>query len=74
MLVDAERTLGTIGGGHLEWRAIALAREALNDARVPAVRWIELILGPDLGQCCGGRVELWLGARRETWARRAGQR
>jgi xanthine dehydrogenase accessory factor len=60
MLVDAERTLGTIGGGHLEWRAIALARAALEDATVPAVRWIELVLGPDLGQCCGGRVELWL--------------
>jgi xanthine dehydrogenase accessory factor len=60
MLVDAERTLGTIGGGHLEWRAIALAREALENASTSAVRWIELVLGPDLGQCCGGRVELWL--------------
>ena len=60
MLVDAERTIGTIGGGHLEWRAIALAREALEDAHAPALRWIDLVLGPDLGQCCGGRVELWL--------------
>jgi xanthine dehydrogenase accessory factor len=24
------------------------------------VRIADLILGPDLGQCCGGRVELWL--------------
>lgn len=60
MLVDAQRTIGTVGGGHLEWRAIALAREALEDANVPAVRCIDLVLGPDLGQCCGGRVELWL--------------
>jgi xanthine dehydrogenase accessory factor len=60
MLVDAERTIGTIGGGHLEWRAIALAREALKDMAVPAIRWVDLVLGPDLGQCCGGRVEIWL--------------
>jgi xanthine dehydrogenase accessory factor len=60
MLVDAEHTIGTIGGGHLEWRAIALARAALADANAPAVHWIDLVLGPDLGQCCGGRVELWL--------------
>jgi xanthine dehydrogenase accessory factor len=60
MLVDAERTLGTIGGGHLEWRAVALARAALEDAAAPSVRWIDLVLGPELGQCCGGRVELLL--------------
>ena len=60
MLVDAERTFGTIGGGHLEWHAIALARAALEDATLPTVRCVELLLGPDLRQCCGGRVELWL--------------
>ena len=60
MLVDAEHTIGTIGGGHLEWHAIALARAALEDATLPTVRCVELLLGPDLRQCCGGRVELWL--------------
>jgi xanthine dehydrogenase accessory factor len=60
MLVDCEGTVGTIGGGRLEWRATALAREQLEDANPPPVRVVELVLGPDLGQCCGGRIELWL--------------
>ncbi|MFN3685968.1 XdhC family protein, partial [Salinarimonas sp.] len=48
---------GTIGGGELEWRALALAREALARGRGP-MRRIDQSLGPDLGQCCGGRVIL----------------
>jgi xanthine dehydrogenase accessory factor len=60
MLVDAVGTVGTIGGGRLEWHAITLARELLRDARAAPVRIADLILGPELGQCCGGRVELWL--------------
>jgi xanthine dehydrogenase accessory factor len=59
MLVDADGALGTIGGGQLEWRATALARAQLDDATASAVRVVELVLGPDLGQCCGGRIELW---------------
>lgn len=52
---------GTIGGGALEWEAQALAREALQDALSRgqgAARRIDRALGPDLGQCCGGRVLL----------------
>lgn len=60
MLVDGQGILGTIGGGQLEWRATLLARELLDAPRAAPVRWVELLLGPDLGQCCGGRVELWL--------------
>jgi xanthine dehydrogenase accessory factor len=60
MLVDAVGTVGTIGGGRLEWHAVTLARELLRDARSTPVRVADLILGPELGQCCGGRVELWL--------------
>jgi xanthine dehydrogenase accessory factor len=60
MLIDAVGTLGTIGGGRLEWRATALARELLRDPRAAPVRIADLVLGPELGQCCGGRVELWL--------------
>jgi len=60
MLVDPVGTVGTIGGGQLEWRATALAREQLEDPHAAPVRLVDLILGPDLGQCCGGRVELWL--------------
>jgi len=60
MLVDAVGTVGTIGGGRLEWHAVTLARELLRNARAAPVRVADLILGPELGQCCGGRVELWL--------------
>jgi xanthine dehydrogenase accessory factor len=47
---------GTIGGGELEWRALAEARAALRSGRGPALRRV-VALGPELGQCCGGRVE-----------------
>lgn len=49
---------GTIGGGALEWRALALAQHLLE--RHPEGIGITrtFSLGPDLGQCCGGRVEL----------------
>ena len=48
---------GTIGGGQLEWHMLRQARDALarGDRRA---RWIDQALGPDLGQCCGGRVTL----------------
>ena len=49
---------GTIGGGELEWQALAAARAALAAGRGPARRAVKS-LGPDLAQCCGGRVE-WL--------------
>ena len=60
MLVDMDETLGTIGGGRLEWQATDAAREVLRDRDTPPVRVHDLILGPDLGQCCGGRVLLWI--------------
>lgn len=46
---------GTIGGGRLEWEALQAATRALAERPGPA-RFIEEALGPDLGQCCGGRV------------------
>ncbi len=58
MLVSAEHTLGTIGGGRLEWLAIKRARELLSGA--PQDDGMTLALGPALGQSCGGRVELTL--------------
>jgi xanthine dehydrogenase accessory factor len=46
---------GTIGGGELEYRALDEARAALAAGRGPARRR-SVALGPELGQCCGGRV------------------
>ncbi|MGB3501747.1 MAG: xanthine dehydrogenase accessory protein XdhC [Mesorhizobium sp.] len=56
MLVSPVATLGTIGGGALEFMAIDRARAAL--AGHVAVDAMDVPLGPDIGQCCGGRVEL----------------
>ena len=47
---------GTIGGGSLEWAALEAAQTALSTGRGPA-QSRSLALGPELGQCCGGRVE-----------------
>lgn len=47
---------GTIGGGALEWIALAEAQALLADRRGGALRRLDKALGPDLGQCCGGRV------------------
>jgi xanthine dehydrogenase accessory factor len=47
---------GTIGGGALEWRALAEAQARLDRGRSVATK--NYALGPELGQCCGGRVKL----------------
>lgn len=52
MLVWPDRTEGTIGGGQLEFEAIARARACT------APRLERIALGPAMGQCCGGAVTL----------------
>jgi xanthine dehydrogenase accessory factor len=47
---------GTIGGGALEWVALADAQALLAHRDVAPMRRFDRALGPDLGQCCGGRV------------------
>jgi xanthine dehydrogenase accessory factor len=56
MLVTAAALAGTIGGGQLEFDAIATARAMLADGTSVCVR--RIALGPSLGQCCGGAVVL----------------
>lgn len=56
MAVFADRLLGTIGGGHIEHEAIALARAALQGGPLLAEK--RFALGPSLGQCCGGVMHL----------------
>jgi xanthine dehydrogenase accessory factor len=56
MLVDAVRQWGTVGGGHLELRAAEVARCML--AAGETRRLERFPLGPSLGQCCGGVVQL----------------
>lgn len=56
MLVWADSIEGTIGGGTLEWEAMAEARRMLHDGR--SEHRATMPLGPALGQCCGGSVSL----------------
>lgn len=62
MAVFADEVMGTIGGGHLEWQAIAQARKLLQQwggsAVMPREQVKRYALGPSLGQCCGGALEL----------------
>lgn len=55
MLVWEGGQSGTIGGGALEWEALARARLRLAEGGMAVDR---LALGPSLGQCCGGAVTL----------------
>ena len=53
MVVSAERIFDTIGGGHLEYKAMEIAREMLA-SRSQNTRLERFSLGASLGQCCGG--------------------
>jgi xanthine dehydrogenase accessory factor len=49
---------GTIGGGALEWQALAEAQAFLAASSAATIKSLRKSLGPDLAQCCGGRVTL----------------
>ncbi len=65
MFVWEDGQEGTIGGGRLEFEAVARAREMLDGGPPTEVR--RQALGPALAQCCGGSVtlvtEVWDSAR-----------
>ena len=56
MAVLGHQLVGTIGGGNLEFQAIAEARARLGGTVGADV--LRYPLGPSLGQCCGGVVHL----------------
>ncbi|WP_064695777.1 xanthine dehydrogenase accessory protein XdhC [Rhizobium aegyptiacum] len=56
MLVSPTALWGTIGGGQFEFMAIANAREMLAGTGGTAI--MDIPLGPEIGQCCGGRTQL----------------
>ncbi len=58
MIVGARNAVGTIGGGHLEFEAIRIARDALQSAQKPAPWLVRFPLAARLGQCCGGVATL----------------
>lgn len=63
MFVAAEGLWGTIGGGQLEYIAIDHARRMLKQHVLSDS--LDVPLGPEIGQCCGGRVEMELTRMRQ---------
>ncbi len=57
MIIAQHGIHGTIGGGTLEWQAIAQAQRKMTSRHTQATAK-SYSLGPDLGQCCGGQVTL----------------
>lgn len=64
MLVSTDAIWRTIGGGQLEYMAIDKARQMLaagagrSGGNMPPIAHLSIPLGPEIGQCCGGRVDL----------------
>lgn len=56
MVVAADALFGTIGGGQLEFLAIDHARMLLASGEPDSS--LDVPLGPEIGQCCGGRTRL----------------
>jgi xanthine dehydrogenase accessory factor len=56
MLVGLKNIWGTIGGGQFEFLAIDHARAMLAGQTMAAT--LDIPLGPEIGQCCGGRTLL----------------
>jgi xanthine dehydrogenase accessory factor len=60
LALSVDRLLGSVGGGQLEFQALAIARELLRQGPSHPLdgQLRRYPLGPGLGQCCGGAVEL----------------
>lgn len=56
MIVSATETLGTIGGGQLEYQCSHIAFDMLGDDESRVLR--KFPLGTSMGQCCGGVVDI----------------
>ncbi len=54
MIIGRSGIAGSIGGGQLEFHVIDMARAMLDSGDIS--RELDLPLGPQMGQCCGGRV------------------
>lgn len=59
MLVTEQACYATIGGGHLEYKAMQLARDMLRNGE-QHMKVERFNLGANLGQCCGGMASIML--------------
>lgn len=60
MIVSTKETIGTIGGGQLEYQCTQIACEQLKAGRTGVSNKLmrRFALGANCGQCCGGVVEV----------------
>ena len=58
MFISKTDTLGTIGGGQLEYLVINHSKKMLAENIKKDI--LKISLGPEIGQCCGGKVEVSL--------------
>lgn len=62
MVVSEAKQFDTLGGGQLEFDVISKAREGLKEkqskSNAPLVQIERFLLAADLGQCCGGAVQV----------------
>lgn len=58
MIVTPLLCIGSIGGGQLEYQCARIAAETLRGAAAPVRFRRRFPLGANLGQCCGGVVEV----------------
>ncbi len=74
MIVTGRETIGTIGGGQLEYQCARIACEQLKRNEASSAELIRRIaLGANCGQCCGGVVDVMfesISARGAAWLSR----
>ena len=58
MLITSKYLFGSIGGGQLEYSVIQKAIKFLNEKKIIDNEIINIPLGPSIGQCCGGYVQV----------------
>ena len=78
MVIAHDGVRGSIGGGHLEFEALRIARDALATPTTEGAWIVRFPLAARLGQCCGGVATLAFSqgrpARANLGRRRAGVR
>ena len=58
MLITSKYLFGSIGGGQLEYTIIEKAKKILNENLSEKNLILNIPLGPSIGQCCGGYVQV----------------
>ena len=64
ILISQDTIFGTIGGGNLEYLVIDQAKKILNKKVKNKI--LSIPLGPGIGQCCGGYVQIELSLHKNS--------